>query len=98
MLGWAPWELPVGGGGDNEGPAMLRTAGRKDGRKEGIPVPTATLREQVAVPTDLFCPAVADTYAVHYGHLPIQCLLLSPELLLHLASFLDCLGDSIVVI
>lgn len=98
MLGWAPWELPVGGGGDDEGPAILRTVGGKDGRKEGILVPTAALREQATVPTDLFCPAVADTYAVHYGHLPIQRLLLPPQLFLHLAGFLDCLGDSIVVI
>lgn len=54
--------------------------------------------EEGAPCTNLFCPAVVETYAIHYGHLPVQRLLLPPELLLHLASFLDCLGDSIMVI
>lgn len=96
-LGW-PLVASCWWGRGQGGTVILKTIGGKGGRKDGILVLTATRREQAAVPTNLFRPAVAETYAIHNGHLPIQRLLLPPELLLHLASFLDCLGDSIVVI
>lgn len=76
-----------------EGPSFWRRMGEGE-----HPCAHSIPREEGAPCTNLFCPAVVETYAIHYGHLPVQRLLLPPELLLHLASFLDCLGDSIMVI
>lgn len=46
----------------------------------------------------LLCPAVVERQAVDDRHLPIQGLLLPPQLLLHLPSFLDGLRHRIMII
>lgn len=85
--------------GEGQGRAViLKTVRIGNGRKRACIQELTAVLETGAACTNLVCPAVVETYAIHYGHLPVQSLLLPPELLLHLSSFLDCLGNSIMVI
>lgn len=48
--------------------------------------------------TDLFHPAVVESKSVNDCNLPVECLLLSAELFLHLPGLLDGFGHGLVVV